>query len=107
MKYRVLLFFICVVALVLAAYHAMWIQYAGFPDWHLTDLDRARLPLYKAFLFLSIMFALAAAYFGFATPSDKIKGRAITITAAYLFCAGLIAAIDYYLGVHLDHGVGG
>jgi hypothetical protein len=107
MLYRVLLYFLCVVALALTYYLTIEIQYTGFPDGGITDLDRARLPLYKVYLCLNIIFASASAYFGYATPSDKIKRRAIAITVAFLLYAGLIIAIDYYLSLHLDDGAGG
>jgi hypothetical protein len=95
------------VALTLTYYLTIEIQYAGFPDGYMSDLGRARLPLYKVYLCLNVIFASASAYFGYATPYDKIKRRAIAITIAFLLCAGLIIAIDYYLSLHLDDGVGG
>lgn len=101
------MYLLCVVALTLTYYLTIEIRYAGFPDGHLTVLDRARLPLHKVFLFLSIIFASASAYFGFATRSDKTKRRAIATASAYILCVCLIVAIDTYLGLHFDHGAGG
>lgn len=99
-------FLLCFVTLAVALYQFLTLQYAGFPDGHLTDYDRYAVPLHTAFAFLSVAFSL---YFGIG-GAIAIKKRAHTrIIMAMIFYAlicTVIFGVDYYLWSNFEHGQG-
>ena len=90
---------------------AAWLYQAlgqmGFPDGHLTELDRARQPLFvlgcAVGAFLGIVFLVLAR---FATTGSRQRffwPATVVLVSMFL----IILSMDVYLGIQLDDGAGG
>jgi hypothetical protein len=55
-QYGAILLSIAVLAI--AAFDYVWLQGLGFPDGHLTELDRARIPIHRVFIGLARLIQL-------------------------------------------------
>lgn len=89
---------------------AIWffhIQSMGFPDGHLTELDRAEITLFKVFSGLALPFVGYFVYCGRTHSSETGDKRFLTAAAAWTLITILCVAIEVYLGMHLEHGQGG
>jgi hypothetical protein len=104
---KVLLFLFGIAVLAVAACDYAWLQGFGFPDGHLTDLDRARIPLHSAFIGLSIVCGLALLGLGALTSGAGRRKGAFSAIAVYALIVFTTLAIDRYLASYLDAGVGG
>lgn len=79
----------------------------GFPDGHLSELERAQLPLNYVFSTLSGIFGLILFYLAWKPPSIKPAIVNKAATALYLALIMAFIGINYWLGLRLDHGQGG
>lgn len=70
----------------------------GFPDGHLTELDRFRCVEYPALLACSVLLAIVAA-------SRRVKAR--YTFGAFVVLNVIALAVDGYAAHVLDHGGGG
>jgi H+/Cl- antiporter ClcA len=90
-----------------ALFFHMTLQEAGFPDGHITDLERAHAKLYPPFIVLSIICGLYFFYIGITVANRKIRSRFLAGILAYLLISCITGAIDVYLTMTLDDGAGG
>jgi hypothetical protein len=83
----------------LSAVAAAWWSGLGFPDGHLTDLDRARAWTLPALAALGVTMAIVTARWG--------RGRPRAAAAALVVGVAVAWAADAALTAGLDHGGGG
>lgn len=83
----------------LSALALAWWSGLGFPDGHLTDLDRARAWTLPAFAALGLTAAVVTAWWG--------RGRPRAAAAAWVVGVAVAWAVDAALTAGLDHGGGG
>ena len=104
---RVLSFLFSALALGASALVYMEVSFRGFPDGHVTDLERAYARLSGYFLPPAVMLGLYLAYLGIIAGRRKIDRRltAALVVLAVLAIAGL--AVCGSLRGRLDDGVGG
>lgn len=94
-------------ALSVAAYEYIWLQVLGFPDGHLTELDRSRIPLHSVFIGISTLCGISSLYFA-ATTSTKRRQIGMLAVIFFYLAAGLATLlIDWHLSSNLDAGTGG
>jgi membrane protease YdiL (CAAX protease family) len=105
MSVRILSLLLGISVLAIAALHYNSLNYFGFPDGSRTELERALLPLYRAFIGLSI--AGAAYLFYLAAWRAPARYNLVTVALIYLGLFAVRLAIGYYLSTQLDHGQGG
>ena len=105
---RLLSFGFATLALLLpVAIYVMYIQYLGFPDGHLTELERAERLLYWPFTAVSIILGIFLHYSYWKTYINK-TGRKLTIPVLLYFLLLIVfGLIEYYFRLHLEHGTGG
>ena len=104
---RVTAYCLCTLAWGLSLFAWMTAKQLGFPDGHLTELDRARESLYEIFAGMNV--ALGAYFFYLGAAFRKQTKRARLIIALLIFL-GLVmtaAIVDYSLYLQLDRGQGG
>lgn len=87
--------------------NVFYLQWFGFPDGHLTELERARVILYNIFTLLSIMLSLWYGYMGLKTTQSIAQRKLLTAIFIYIALLFFTGMSDYYLELHLDHGIGG
>jgi hypothetical protein len=94
------------VTLATAYFHYSEMGYFGFPDGHRSELERALIPIYRAFIGL---FLICASYFAYlALWVRQIRKAQITAaTLIYLVAFGALISARFYLSLYLDHGRGG
>jgi hypothetical protein len=92
--------------LAIAALDYTWLQGLGFPDGHLTELDRARIPLHRVFIGLSVLGGLCSLYLAIASAKQRQTGL-LAVISFYLAVGFTIVLIDWYLSSHLNAGTGG
>lgn len=100
----------CAVAgliLAIAANDYLWLNNLGFPDGSITELDRARIPLYKAFIALSFLCGAYFVYLGAMASEQRRKGRFLAALALYTLILAATLSIDRYFGTYLRGGEGG
>ena len=73
----------------------------GFPDGGLTELARARKPLYPVFAAFCLLAAVVTFALGRRRPFRKLTFLVLPVVGASLW------AIDFYLAMSLDDGRGG
>jgi len=88
-------------------YYFIHIKYLGFPDGHLTDLDKAQKCLYHFFLWPSIGFGFVFAYLRWKVTSYEINKIMLIFVVIYLLFLLVIFISNYYLEINFDGGVGG
>ena len=93
--------------LAMAAYEYAWLQGLGFPDGHLTDLDRARIPLHGAFIGLSVRCGLCFLLLARIAPGRPRWIWLLTVIGLYLAIILVTFSIDWHLSTSLDAGAGG
>ena len=93
--------------LAIAAYDYVWLQELGFPDGHVTELDRARIPLYIVFIGLSILSGLCSLYLASIASTERRRIRLLAIICLYLVVSLATLLIDWHLRSYLDAGTGG
>lgn len=82
-------------------------QQLGFPDGHLTDLERAQIPLRYVFLAANIGVGCVAFYtFWFGKKTVKSKTVLMAFVGYAVLCA-IVLAINCGLSLRFDDGVGG
>jgi hypothetical protein len=93
--------------LAIAAYiYSKYIYMLGFPDGHLTELNRAEKILFSTFIYVSIFLSLVLFYIGSIDPLFGIDRKIWLTLFSYLFLVFSTFLIDYYLQLHLDRGIG-
>lgn len=89
------------------AFRSYWIQhYIGFPDGFVTEFGQVQKVLLLVFMLLNILFCcfyLSLPFF--AKKSRRWKRLAIGL-AVHLILIALFFAINHYLYLKLDHGIG-
>jgi hypothetical protein len=93
--------------LAIAACDYIWLQGLGFPDGHLTQLDRARIPLHGVFIGLSVLGGLCALYLAAIAPAKRRQSWLLAVIFIYLAIGIATALIDWYLSSYLEAGTGG
>ena len=94
-------------ALAMAAYEYAWLQGLGFPDGHLTDLDRARIPLRSAFIGLSVLCGLCFLLLARIASGKQRRIWLLAVIGLYLAIVLATLSIDWHLSTSLDAGAGG
>ncbi len=107
MNYRILLYMLSAAILAISALCYPELRGFGFPDGHLTDLDRARAPLYRIFIFLSIVHGAYVFQLGWTAMDRNLRPRFLVAVLSYGLIIIIAISVDYYLGLHLDNGAGG
>ena len=79
----------------------------GFPDGHLTELDRARKPLYKIFMLISFTFSPYFLYLGWISNKLVRNKHLLIFLLVYLLLIVALVCVDYTLSLRFDNGVGG
>ena len=95
------------VTLIIAAVCHLVMKSMGFPDGHLTELDRARRVLYSVVMLVSII--VAAAFFYFSVIFQRchsLRFPVILFTCYAVLLATSFLTNHVFTGV-LDHGKGG
>ena len=106
-KNKILSYLIAITAFIVAAvlYHAANLK--GFPDGHLTELDRAERPLFYG----STVLALLAGLFFLSLPrkAKTSRGNKIFVWAVIVIVvlSLVLVALDWYFIKTLDAGQGG
>jgi hypothetical protein len=93
--------------LAMAAYEYAWLQGLGFPDGHLTDLDRARIPLRSAFIGLSVLCGLCFLLLARIGPGGQRRIWLLAAIGLYLAIVLATFSSDWHLSTYLDAGAGG
>lgn len=97
-------FLVC--SLAMTGYLWWGLQLYGFPDGHLTEFDRARVPWDQGYLVLNLVWGL---FFGWVVRAGR-DGTAVNVrfpVCLYLVSFGLYLAVVYSLGLTCEHGQGG
>ena len=107
MRSRYAAILLSIAGLAFAAYDYVWLQGLGFPDGHLTELDRARIPLHTVVIGLTVLVGLYSLSLAFLASADRCRrgGRAVIVLYLAIGLAALL--IDWHLGSYLDAGTGG
>ena len=101
------LIFLGFLSVIMAFFMKVQADRFGFPDGHLSELERAQLPLNYVFSTLSGVFALVLFYLAWKPPNLKPGILTRAATALYLLLILTFIAINYWLGMTLNHGQGG
>jgi len=88
-------------------YYFIHIQYLGFPDGYLTDLDEAQKYLYHFFIWPSIGFFFVFAYLRWKVTNCEINKTMLVFIFIYLLFLLTIFLSNYYLDMIFDGGSGG
>jgi hypothetical protein len=104
---RYVAFLLGVMLLAVAAFAYTELQLLGFPDGHLTELDRARIPLHSVFIGLSVLCGLYCIYLAAADPGRRRQLGLRAVVLLYLAIGLATLLIDLYLSSYLDGGIGG
>lgn len=83
------------------------IRFFGFPDGHLTELERAERLLFQALLWPSAVFGVAFIAVGWRQGRTGKTGGFWIIVGCFGLFSLMIGAIDLTLRFCLDHGAGG
>jgi hypothetical protein len=95
-------------ALVLAiCLKVFYIDMAGFPDGHLTELERSELVLFKAFAGLALVFSGYCLRCGLSSSRLGVGKRFGIASALFALITLAVIATDYVLRSNLNHGGGG
>jgi hypothetical protein len=107
MMHKAITLLLGLAVLAMAAYEYAWLQGLGFPDGHLTDLDRARIPLHGAFIGLSVLCGLCFLLLARIGPGGPRWTWLLVVVALYLSIVLVTLSIDWHLSTSLDAGAGG
>lgn len=109
LMHGVLAFCLALAVMAGAAFVYFELRYFGFPDGHVTALERALKPLGSVFIAASIAFAVWFGYLGWIAARGKLHiAKKLWISAlAYAVVLLTLLAIRVYLGQHFAHGGGG
>jgi len=106
-KNKILAYILAIILFVVAAMLYLTADSKGFPDGHLTELDRAERPLFYVSSILSLLagfFLLYLARFNKTANTNRTFYR----TLIFLFLVVLIiVSTDWYFIETLDYGLGG
>jgi len=106
-KNKILAYILAIILFVVAAMLYLATDSKGFPDGHLTELDRTERPLFYVSSILSLLagfFLLYLARFKKTTNTNRTFYR----TLIFLFLVVLIiGSLDWYFVKTLDYGLGG
>ena len=97
MRSRYGAFLLGVAILAVASYDYAWLQGLGFPDGHLTELDRSRVPLHRVFIGLGVLCGL---YFLYLAGIESERGRPrrmLAVMLLYLSIVLITVLIDWHL----------
>ncbi len=83
------------------------IHYLGFPDGHMTDLERAEKPLFIVFVCLSIACAINFFFIGLSARMQDKKRQLLIAIIIYGVAVIVIIIARCILGSCLENGVGG
>jgi hypothetical protein len=93
--------------LAIAAFDYVWLQALGFPDGHLTALDRARIPLHSVFIGLGVLGGLCCLYLAAIASAKRRQIGLLAVTFLYLAIGLVTLLIDWHLSSYLEAGTGG
>lgn len=97
-----------VFALIISGYcYLCYLYMLGFPDGHLTELERAEKSLFTSFIIFNII--LSGGFFYLGRPRSPINSskKVYFILLLYIMVTITVFSIDYYFRQHLEHGGGG
>jgi hypothetical protein len=95
------------VVLAIAAYDYLWLKDLGFPDGAITELDRARIPLYNIFVTLSVFCGAYLIYLGAKASEQQRRMRLLTVALLYLLIIAVTISLDWHFSTYLRGGAGG
>lgn len=105
---RLLAYSFGVVAFVLpAAGYLLFVRWLGFPDGHLTELERAERTMWRVFAPLSTATGLFALYRGYFAPGRRGRRSLWIAVGLYALVLAAFLGIRHWLGLRLDDGAGG
>lgn len=107
MAHRILGVVTSIVVLIIASYFYVVVRSFGFPDGHVTELERAREPLYITFILLSVLHGAIFFVISFTAVGTRLVQLLLRVGAVYVVCVVTIFAVDTIFSFYLDHGVGG
>jgi len=82
-------------------------RYMGFPDGHLTELDRAEKLLFQVFLWFSMACGIQLLTLSI-SPAWQENGKMLRVSIIVYGVMVLVARlVRCFLGLHLDNGRGG
>lgn len=101
------LIFLGFLSVVMAFYLKVQADGFGFPDGHLTELERVQFPLNYVFSTLSGVFGLGLFYLSW--KPLKLNSNIVASAATAIYIAMILAfiATNYWFGMTLDNGKGG
>lgn len=105
--HRILAFSIACLTLVWSAFAYLELQSFGFPDGHLTELDRAEAILGRVLISISVPVGLWFIFLGSIATRRRISKKLSLTIICYAIFVLLLLVTDLYLRHHLDDGVGG
>ena len=106
-KNKILAYILVVILFPVSAMLYLNADSKGFPDGHLTELDRAEQPVFYISSICSLLtglFLLYLARFKKAVSANKTFYRTLILLFLVVL---IIGGIDWYLSETLDNGVGG
>ena len=83
------------------------LQYLGFPDGHITDLDGAKRVLYTFAATVSLLFSAWFVYSGIQLKTAKEPKTLFISVTAFVIILGTLALLYHYYSSVLDGGQGG
>jgi len=105
-KNKIFAYILAIILLVVSALLYLAADSKGFPDGHLTELDRAKQPLFYISSILSVLTGLSLFYLARLKKAANVNR---TFQRALIFLVILvliISGLNWYFIYNLDHGVG-
>jgi hypothetical protein len=104
---RTLAYFLGSIAFAFSLVACLHLQFLGFPDGSLTELERAEKILFNVFICISISFGVYSFYLGWIAAARGIGKRLCVTALLYTVFVVVAVFINYYFRLHLDSGAGG
>ena len=104
---RAVSYMLCGLSLAAATYFWLTLEGLGFPDGHLTELERVRQPLYRGFALINILLAPFFGYLGCVSPNKVINNWMPRLFFVYLGLMGAFVGLNYYVLPAYFRGGGG
>lgn len=96
------------IAILLPVYlYIVHIQYFGFPDGHLTELERAQKILFQCFLWPDLAMGGYFFYLCYIASKRKMESKLFFAAIGYVCFIVILSCCNYILSTNLNHGIGG
>lgn len=104
---RILAYLLGCIPLALATIAYLERQSLGFPNGHLTEVERAQKTLLALSTWTSLLFSGWFAFLGWMAARRRVGTKLCVATILYVLVAALLLGVDRYLRQHLEGGGGG